>query len=47
MEWSWLVNRVVKKAQRTDPLTFDQARLDELAGLLVDQEAWSKGQAPG
>jgi len=46
MDWSWTVNRAVKKTQRADPLTFDTARLDELIYLLSDQEAWSKGQLP-
>jgi hypothetical protein len=46
MEWSWMVNRGVQKAQRADPLTFDSARLHELIYVLSDQEAWSKGQPP-
>jgi hypothetical protein len=46
MDWSWAVNRAVKKVQRADPLTFDSARLHELIYLLSDQEAWSKGQPP-
>jgi hypothetical protein len=46
MDWSWVVNRVVKKAQRADPLTFDSARLHELIYVLSDQEAWSKGPPP-
>jgi hypothetical protein len=46
MDWSWVVNRMVKKAPRTDPLAFDRSRLDGLIYLLSDQEAWSKGQSP-
>ncbi|CAA9299907.1 MAG: hypothetical protein AVDCRST_MAG77-5533 [uncultured Chloroflexi bacterium] len=46
MEWSWMVNRVVKRAQRVDPLTFDTSRLNELIFRLSDQEAWRKGEPP-
>lgn len=46
MDWSWVVNRVAKKGQSVDPLTFQSDKLLELIYQLSDQEAWSKGQAP-
>ena len=46
IEWSWTVNRVVRRGQRVDPLTFDTAKIDELIFRLSDQEAWRKGEPP-
>jgi hypothetical protein len=46
MDWSWMANNVVKRAQRIDPLTFESSRIDELIYLLSDQEAWKKGTPP-
>jgi hypothetical protein len=46
LEWSWVVSRVRKNVKRTDALSFDRARLNELLALLADQETWCKGPLP-